>query len=117
MPPGRPPAGCGSLPPRQGPRDLWPFLERARRADEAARAGEGAGAKLQPEKTLALVRARQPQALRQLGREAKARVIGRIADEQHGAVAAHGGTVERCAHQYCAEAEPLQRWIDGDGTE
>ena len=57
------------------------------------------------EQTALVGKARQPQPAGPLGREAEAAVVGRVADQQHGAVAAPGRGPQRMAHQ----AEPMPR--------
>src|SRR5262249_60958044 len=72
-------------------RKIGPLLERTAGADQPASAIERAGLELTPKQPVALVRPGQPQRVGLLAGETEPRVIGRVANQQHGTVAAPGG--------------------------
>src|SRR3954447_25988117 len=73
--------------------------DSSRSPDEAAGAGERAGRKLERKEARALVGAGQRERAGRLGREAEARVVGRVPDEEHGAVAERLRPRERLADE------------------
>src|SRR6516165_11696520 len=82
---------------------IGPLLERTSGADQPAGAVECAGLELAPKQPVPLVRPGQPQRAGLLAGEAKPRVIGRVADQQHGAMAETGGLAQRVVHQRRAD--------------
>ena len=70
----------------------------------AARAVEAARDELMAEQAAPIAETRQPELAGLLGREAEAAVVGRIADQQHGGVAALPGNPHGVAHQRAADA-------------
>ena len=97
-----------------------PAWRRTRSAQSGCGAGEACGAhqpacasqraiaELDPEEALAIDRAGQPEAFRQLAGEAEALVIGRVADEQHGACGRAGGA-RSARRASCAPPRPFAR--------
>ena len=77
-----------------------------RHADRAADAVERAGPSSQPSSAALVGKARQPKPAGPLGREAEPAVVGRVADQQHGAMAAPGGGAQARAR---ISAEPMPR--------
>src|SRR5262249_51815900 len=98
-------------------RKLGPLLERTAGADEPTGAVERAGLELAPKQPVPLVRPGQPQRAGLLAGEAKPRVIGRVADQQHGTLAATGGLAQRVMHQCRADAALAAVGRDRERTE
>jgi hypothetical protein len=95
-----PPAGEA----RNQGREIGPALERASGADQPTGAIERARLELIPKQPVALVRPGQPQRAGLLAGEPEPRVIGRVAHQQHGAMAATFGLAQRVVHQRRADA-------------
>src|SRR5262249_57176245 len=76
-------------------RKIGPLLERTAGADQPASAIERAGLEFTPKQPVTLVRPGQPQRAGLLAREAKPRVLARVADEQHGTTPAASGLAHR----------------------
>src|SRR5262249_55996313 len=70
---------------------IGPLLERTSGADQPTGAVERARLELAPKQPVPFVRPGQPQRAGLLAGEAKARVIGRVANQQHAAIAATAG--------------------------
>src|SRR5258708_31317230 len=73
-------------------------------ADQPTGAVESARLELTPKQPVALVRPGQPQRAGLLAGETEPGVIGRVADQQHGAMAATCGLPQRVVHQRRADA-------------
>src|SRR5262249_55327177 len=74
-------------------------LERAAGADQPTGASERSGLEFAPKQPLPLVGAGQPQRAGLLAGEPEPRVIGHVADQQHGVVAAACSLAQRVVHQ------------------
>src|SRR4029453_18349049 len=85
-------------------RKIGPALERTSSADQPTGAVERARLELVPKQPVALVRPGQPQRAGLLGGEPKSCLIGRVADQQHGPMAATFGLAQRVVHQRRADA-------------
>src|SRR5262249_4412906 len=92
--------------PRHQHRRIGLRRRAAGRTDEAARAVERAAREFAGEQPVPLVRSGQPQIAGLLSREAEARIIRSIADQQDGCVALGGRCGEGTAHQRSADAGP-----------
>src|SRR5258707_15708906 len=79
-------------------------LEGTAGADQPTGAVESARLELMPKQPVALVRPGQPQRAGLLAGETEPGVIGRVADQQHGAMAATCGLPQRVVHQRRADA-------------
>src|SRR5215203_4460415 len=87
---------------------------RAGRCDEAVGAAKRTGRELQRQEAVALIGPGEPERPSCLGREAEAGIVGRVADEEDGGVAAGFGPGERFPHQPGAEAAALEPAVDRD---
>src|SRR5258706_11712409 len=79
-------------------------LEGTAGADQPTGTARGARFEPMPRQPVALVRPGQPQRAGLLAGETEPGVIGRVADQQHGAMAATCGLPQRVVHQRRADA-------------
>jgi Pili and flagellar-assembly chaperone, PapD N-terminal domain len=97
---------------RGEPRQVGPC-----RDDAAGGAVKTTGGQLQPEEASPLHRTRHMEAVGRIGREAEARVVLRIADQDHRRVAKQLGAVERHLHQPGADALATEMRFDRQRAE
>src|SRR5919201_4560421 len=83
---------------------IGPTRERTAGADQPAGAVERARLELVPKQPVALIRPGQPQRAGLLAGEPEPRIIGGVADQQHGAMTATFGLAQRVVHQRRADA-------------
>src|SRR5262249_1694128 len=95
-----------------GPRRL-----AAGRADQAAGAVERARHQLARQEPVLLVAAREPQVTGLLTRKAEPGVVGRVADQEYGAVAEPPSVIERPAYQGAADAAAAVVRVHGQRAE